>query len=330
MAEEYVLPQREALSIDLRDADKLVEAGSGDAALLYLYILRRNGKLDAEKAREELNLGDRLGSALGLLQRLGLVRLPGGYSAIHTPAVQRLAPGSSPELPAYTVTDVQRAAETVQGFSTLLDEAARKLGRVLSSSDMMVLFGLYDYLGLPPEVILVIINWCTQELERRYGPGKRPTLRQVEKEAYIWQERGILTLELAEQHVQELLDHRRENREVCRILGIRNREPSPTEEKYIRSWVEMGFSPQAIEEAYDRTILKKKELAWPYMNSILMSWHKKDLHELEAILAAEPRERKNTQQKTGSAQRQTGPTAEDLRRMQRFVDKMNGGGGNDP
>ncbi len=329
MAEEYVLPQPESLSIDLRDADKLIGAGSGDAALLYLYILRRNGKLDAEKAREELRLGERLDAALGQLQKLGLVRLPGGYSAIHTPAVQRLAPGSSPELPAYTVADVQRAAESVQGFSSLLDEAARQLGRLLSSSDMMVLFGLYDFLGLPPEVILVVINWCSQELERKYGPGRKPTLRQIEKEAYIWQERGIVTLELAEKHVRDLLENRQENRQICRLLGIRNREPSPSEEKYIRAWIEMGFTAQAIEEAYDRTIMKKKELAWPYMNSILQSWHKKKLHDLETVLAAEPRERRDAPRQEAAARKQTGPTAEDLRRMQRFVEKMNGGGGDD-
>ena len=182
---------------------------------------------------------------------------------------------------------------------------------------------------LPPEVILVVINWCTQELERRYGPGRKPTLRQIEKEAYIWQERGIVTLELAEQHVRDLLEHRQENRQVCRLLGIRNREPSPSEEKYIRAWIEMGFSTQAIEEAYDRTILKKKELAWPYMNSILQSWHKKNLHELEAILTAEPRERKEAKRQEAAAKKQTGPTEEDLRRMRRFVEKMNGGGGDD-
>ena len=328
MAEEYVLPQPETLSIDLHDADKLISAGSGDAALLYLYVLRQNGRLDAEKAREELHLGDRLDAALSTLQRLGLVRLPGGYAAIRAQEQQKQAPGSSPELPAYTVSDVQRAAENEESFRRLLDETAKRLGRLLSSNDLMVLFGLYDYLGLPPEVILVIINWCTQELERRYGPGKRPTLRQIEKEAYIWQERGILTLELAERHVQELMDRRKESSRIQRILGIRDRMLSPTEEKYIRSWIEMGFSPEAVEEAFDRTILKKKELVWPYMNRILENWHKRELHEPEAILKADPRERGSARREKAGEAASSGPAAEEYRRMQRYLEKMNGGGGN--
>ena len=327
MAEEYVLPQPETLSISLHDADKLMSAGSGDAALLYLYILRRNGRLDPDKAREELGLGDRLDSALGTLQKLGLVRMPGGRFAIRIRDPLQ-APGSSPEPPVYTVSDVQRAAESAEDFRGLLDETAKRLGRLLSGNDMMVLFGLYDYLGLPPEVILVIVNWCTQELERRYGPGKRPTLRQIEKEAYIWQERGILTLELAEKHVQERLDRRKENSRIQRLLGIRDRQLSPTEEKYIQAWLEMGFSHEAIGEAYDRTILKKKELVWPYMNRILENWHKRELHELEPILKADPRERGAARGKQTGEKSAGGPAAEEYRRMQRYLDKMNGGGGN--
>ncbi len=328
MAEEYVLPQPETLSISLHDADKLMAAGSGDAALLYLYILRRNGRLDQDKARVELGMGERLDAALGTLQKLGLVRQPGGSAALRTQESRSLPPGSSPEIPVYTVADVQRAAESAAGFRDLLDETAKRLGRLLSGNDMMVLFGLYDYLGLPPEVILVIINWCTQELERRYGPGKKPTLRQVEKEAYIWQEKGILTLELAEKHVQDRLDRRKESSRITRILGIRDRRLSPTEEKYIQTWMEMGFSPEAIGEAYDRTVLKKKELVWPYMNRILENWHKRELHELEPILKADPRERGSVRGKKTGESPASGPAAEEYRRMQRYLDKMNGGGGN--
>ena len=325
MAEEYVLPQQETLSISLQDVDRLITAGSGDAALLYLYILRRGGKLDAEQAREELGLGDRLDAAIGTLQKLCMVRLPGGSTAIRPQSGHSLPPGSSGELPAYTVADVERAARTTEGFSALLNETAHRLGHVLSTNDMLVLFGLYDYLGMPPEVILLVINWCAQVTERRLGPGRKPTLRQIEKEAYIWQDKGILTLELAEKHVQEMLERQREGAEIRRVLGIRNRDLSPGEEKYIHSWLEMGFREDAIGEAYDRTILKKKELVWPYINRILENWHKKGRHTLQEILEGDPRERSSP--RSGNKQ-PAGPDAEEYRRMQRLLDKMNGGGGN--
>jgi DnaD/phage-associated family protein len=323
MAEEYVLPQPESLSISLQDADRLISAGSGDAALLYLYILRRGGKLDREKARTELGLGKRLDAAVSTLQKLCMVQLPGG---IPVPEGERLAPGSAEETPTYTVADVERAAETVAGFRELLDETAKRLRRLLSTNDLLILYGLYDDLGMQPEVILVVISWCVQESERRYGPGKRITLRQIEKEAYIWQNGGIVTLEQAEKHVQDLLDRRQECKAAARCLGIRNRELVPSEEKYIRAWLDMGFKAEAIGEAYERTILKKNELAWPYLNRILENWHKKDLHTLEKILEGDPRE-KNTPKRQEDARKSSGPDAEEYRQMQRFLAKMNGGGG---
>ncbi len=321
MAEEYVLPQPESLSISLQDADRLISAGSGDAALLYLYILRRGGRLDREKARKDLGMGQQLDAAVDILQKLCMVKLPS-----RTEGGITLPPGSANELPAYTVSDVERAAESVEGFRVLLEEAAQRLGRVLSTNDMLMLYGIYAHLGMPPEVILVVINWCAQEAERRYGAGRKTTLRQIEKEAYIWRDMDILTLERAEKHVQELLERRQECRSVCRSLGIKNRELVPSEEKYIRSWLDMGFEPEAIGEAYERTILKKKELAWPYLNRILENWHKKDLHTLERILEGDPRERSKAPKK-GDSRKSSGPDAEEYRQMQRFLEKMNGGGG---
>jgi DNA replication protein DnaD len=45
----------------------------------------------------------------------------------------------------------------------------------------------------------------------------------------------------------------------------------------------MGFSPEAVSIAYDRTVLKTGALKWPYLNSILKSWHQKGLHTPEEI-----------------------------------------------
>ena len=39
------------------------------------------------------------------------------------------------------------------------------------------------------------------------------------------------------------------------------------------SWDSMGFDDEAIELAYDKTVVKCKELKWAYMNKILMSWY---------------------------------------------------------
>ena len=128
--------------------------------------------------------------------------------------------------------------------------------------------------------------------------------------------------------MQELQDRRKESSRITRVLGIRDRLPSPSEERYTKAWIDMGFSPEAVGEAYDRTILKKKELVWPYMNRILENWQKRQLHALEAILQNDPRDRGSARAKKTAEPSSAGPAAEEYRRMQRYLEKMNGGGGN--
>lgn len=316
MSEEYVLPAPERLSMSLADADKLLAAASGDAALLYIYILRCGGRLDPEQARQELGLGDRLDAAMAVLAEAGLIQARKG-SGKRPPLRER---EDAP--PNYTVADVKARVDAGSDFSLLLEEVAKRLGRVLSGGDMTILFGIYDYLGLPTEVILLLISWCVQEQERRYGAGKKPSLRQIEKEAYLWARNELFTLDAAERHLAALEERRSRSGEVRRLLGIRERPLSPTEEKYVMSWLEMGFPGEAILEAYDRTILNKKELVWPYMNRILESWHKKGLHSLSEISAGDQKPRAGK----AAAKAEAKPEASEYARMQKYLDKLNGGG----
>jgi DnaD/phage-associated family protein len=113
-----------------------------------------------------------------------------------------------------------------------------------------------------------------REQERKYGEGKRPTLRAVEKEAYVWAHRELFTLEAANAYKKKRI-RAGKKREEIKGRWASGPPPSPTEEKYITAWLEMGFDTDAIEEAYDRTIVNKKELIWPYINRIFESWHKK-------------------------------------------------------
>ena len=68
-----------------------------------------------------------------------------------------------------------------------------------------------------------------------------------------------------------------------RALGLGERAPSPSEEKYLTAWQEMGFAPEAVALAADKTILKCHELKWPYCNGILKRWHEAGLHTPEEI-----------------------------------------------
>lgn len=256
-------------------ADRLIAAHDGDVALLYLYILK-NGSFDEEQAAAALCRTLReIRAAEEKLRRMALLPLSDAPSS--SPAqVQPLPPAE--ELPQYTAEDIARRAREDMTFSSVLAEAARVIGRNLSGNDTRVLFGIYDYLGLPAEVIFVLLHYCADQYEERYGSSRRPNARAIEKTAYEWARLELLTLEQAEDYAERQKLRRGTLGRIKGLLNIYGRELTASEEKYVSSWLDMGFHEDAITIAYDRTVTQTGSLKWPYMNKILLSWHEKGLH----------------------------------------------------
>jgi DnaD/phage-associated family protein len=333
---EYILPKPETVSMSLSAAEKLIASGRGDAALLYIYILRNNGHFSFEEASKELKFKKQLDSAMAELARLGLISTAyikdisleteddeNTYSIISEDKPEKtLQRRDAP--PEYSVSDIKRRIDEGSDFKALVNEFQQRLGRVMSGGDLTILFGIYDYLGLPAEVIVILVGWCIDEKERKYGEGKRPSLREIEKEAYIWAHKELFTLESVEAYLKKKNQSKQKSEEIKSCLGIKGRPLSPTEEKYITAWLDMGFEADAIEEAYDRTILNKKELIWPYINRIIESWHKNGLHSIIEIKSGDIK----AEQKGSRKEAEALPTEADYERMKKILDKLNGSGKN--
>lgn len=263
-----------ALAMPRQDVQALLDAGNGDAALVYLYALQNGGVLDADRAATELHRSDRdIDAAAARLRRMGLLAAEADGKR---PAPLR-------ELPAYSAREVARRSMTDARFQALVNEVQHILGRILSSADLTKLFGIYDELALPPEVIMLLVQHCKQETEARYGAGKNVGFAAISREAYAWFDREILTLDQADQWLKELERRRSITGRTQQELGIRDRALSPTERKYIESWIELGFEEQAIAMAADRTVTNTGGLKWKYMDSIIQSWHRMGLHTPEEI-----------------------------------------------
>ena len=165
MAAGVLLPGG-VLSMTSSAAERLVRSGSGDAALLYLQLLRQGGQFDAEGVRKALGWSaDRISTTYTQLADLGLARKDADLS----PAPAPPEPDSPPD---YTSADIAREMEGPGAFPHLVRELERRLGKVLSASDLKMLYTMFDYLALPAEVILLLATWCIEETERKYGPGR--------------------------------------------------------------------------------------------------------------------------------------------------------------
>lgn len=260
------------LSMTAEAADRLVKAGNGDQALLYLHLLRLGGGFAPDAARRALGwTGDRVRAAFDGLVALGLADAGAEQPAAAAPP----EPDSPPE---YTAGDIARELEGGSSFPGLVGEVERRLGKVLSTADLKMLYTLYDYLALPAEVVLLLVNWCIEENQRKYGEGRMPRMVQIRREGFIWRRLGVDTPEAADAHLRQQARLRGREKELLPLLDIAGRPPVEQERKYLDSWVQMGFDNGAIRLAYEKTVFKKQSLNWPYMNSILKSWHQKGLH----------------------------------------------------
>ena len=167
-------------------------------------------------------------------------------------------------------------------FRSLYGEVQRLLGRSLNTEELKILLGFVRYLGLPTEVVSVLVCYCKDRARQR-GSLRNPSLRTIEKEAYAWAEQGIDNLEEAAAFIQSQNMRNSRLSRMMGILQIRGRSLTAAEERYAAGWMEMGFEDEVISMAYERTCLNTGGLNWNYMNKILQRWHEAGLHTAEAV-----------------------------------------------
>ena len=259
-----------SFEIPAQDAERLVAAHDADVALLYIYRLSAGCADDERTARDlcmTLNAVKETSEKLNRLIRREKSR-------------EELAdiPELSEEIPQYKSADITKRTDADPAFLAILTEAGRIMGKLcLSEADTKTLFGIYDHLGMPPEVLLLMLNHCAAVYERKYGTQRLPSMNAIRKEALRWDEKEIFTIEAAEKYI-EWADRRASDvGRVREVLGIRARELVKTEREYINSWLDMGFSEDTIAIAYERTVTNTGALKWKYMDKIIRSWKEKNL-----------------------------------------------------
>jgi len=318
---KFCITGARAAPVPLEALDKLLSEADGRLCLLYLYILRAGGSFDAQRAARALRMTrDEASKAASRLSDLGLI----------SPLAEALP--SAPELPEYDAAEVADRGGQDPGFRAVLEEKQRIFGRLLGTSELKQLFGVYDHLKLPPEVMLMLINHCVSDYREKFGEGRLPSLRSIEKEGFVWADLELLTLEQAEEHIRRRKAAASESSRLKRALGLGSRELSATEKKYAESWLALGFPVESLELAYDRTVLKTGALKWGYMNSIVRSWHEKGLHTPEEIERGDrPASGARGQARAGKAP-ESGSDAEaertrlELERSMKILEKIRNGG----
>jgi len=352
---KFSLPGQETVTLAGQTVDKLIRAGNGDAALLYLYILKTHGQSSSGEAAAAMGKGAGwIADAMAVLSRLGLVNLDDTpapsdlpdrtgepsqpVSPISTKKKDEPSPrhGSPQRLDEYdydgdydnnephrhSVKDMKRELETGSVFYALVEAAQGSLGKIMSPEELLRLFGIYESLRMEPEVILQLITHCITESHGRSG-GRMPSMRYIEKVAYAWAREGIFTLDKAEAYLKAHEARKSDRGEIKRALQIRDREFSETEKRYVDNWITMGFGAAAVAIAYDRTLVITGKLAWGYMDKIINNWHSKGIHTPQEIAEKDRKADKSAFNNTKSSDQKFGAAdLEDIERMKRLLNKI--------
>lgn len=178
-------------------------------------------------------------------------------------------------------------------ISQLLFVAEQYIGKPLSPSEMNAIFFFYDGLGFSEDLIDYLIQYCVDK-------GKKD-FRYIEKVAISWAQEGIATPKQASGLSGKY------DKAVYAIMKALGKSGTPTriEADFANRWLkEYGFSQDIIAEACSRTVMATDKHRFEYADSILSSWHKKnvrskaDIQELDQAYA----KNKNSSRPQGNGQ----------------------------
>ncbi len=218
-------------------------------------------------------------------------------SSIADPVTEQISQSAVPKKITYKPSFVASKKED-EDFGNLLYQTETYFGKPLTQSDIHSLLYIYEELAFSPELLEYLVEYCVSI--------NKKSCRYIEAVAIEWYKNGIVSVEdakVASKNYNSIYVA------VLKQLGIPRRVPTPTETAFIDTWYNTySFNKNIIMEACKRAITARPHSAnFNYVNGILESWHKQNVHKLSDIeeldrkWAAE-KKKKSTSNKTSSNQ----------------------------
>lgn len=275
--------------------ETLVQLRSGDAALVYLYLLRSGGKLEPEQAQLDLGLdAARLEYALAALQRIGAL---GSSTEEITPIIPEVTQPVKVE--EYSRFDVENALEQDKEYRWLNVQAEKYMGRVLTMPEYKRLLYIRQQIQLPFDVTACLMTHLAQEAQKR---GRALSITTLQHRAADWAALGIDSMEKADRQIE------REGSfwTLWRALGMGERAPVKREEETIRGWLCRGYPAELIQKACEETVYSTGKLKWAYADKILERWQTRGYRTVQDVERGEAAQGSQSAQSGGAAATDTG------------------------
>ena len=184
---------------------------------------------------------------------------------------QKLISSARPE---YSPAELAVYMQKSESMKKLFQSAQQKLGKMLNHNDMSLLFSFHDWLGLPVDVIELLLSYCTA--------NGHCGMRYIEKVALGWAEEGINT----EDKAVEYIELRKTGfRTIMKAFG-QNRLPVAAEENYMKTWLQEYKLPMdVVKMACERTVMQTGKASFAYAEKILKSWKDAGVKSVEDVAA---------------------------------------------
>ncbi len=263
---------------------------NGSYVKVYLYLMYLASSSSSAEQRdiaETLNLLESdVKNAIDYWRGEGLLTLKNGIvtmtsdSAASKPSAKPSAPvtGEIPASGRKSPAQIAKIMSESEDLSGLCYIAQSLLGAPINDRDMQTLYWMYDELGMSADVITMLLEYCAEKDKR--------SVPYAEKVAITWHEKGIDTIQKAEELMKKEKERESFASSLRRLFGIQDRPLSKKEGEYLKKWFdELKMGEDMIALAYEYCVIQTSKLSFPYMDTILENWNKKGIRDIAAAQA---------------------------------------------
>lgn len=275
--------------------EKYIKLASGKAIKVLLYLLCNRVESDTKDIANALGISEEeaeeavlFWNQLELMEAVADTEPVKPLPEITEKPTEKEAPKPKAQdtAPLMTPIEIARRVEEDEEMKFLFAGAESIYGDILNHTKQRSLIWMRDYLGLPADMLLMLMEYCK-------SVGKL-NVRYIEKMAVSWYENGILTHEAADEEITRLKKLSGYQAKVKEIFGLQNRNLSSQQEQYISDWSRKCISLDLVSYAYDKAMDNQAKKIFNYVDSILQNWYVNGLDTREKIDKEQPAKAKNS------------------------------------
>lgn len=267
----------ESLIILPREVQKHLKNASESELKVLIYLFANPDYTSGEASRElGISVSD-VEAAVAFWRGAGIVELATASASKKTP------PANVSLYQNYDSEVLSAAVEKDGEFRELCNAVGDLTERLLNKNDYNSLYYLYDYVGLPADLICGIAQYCKQE--------KKFSMQYMMKTALGMYEDGIDSYEKLEQLLARKEKARSSINMLRKLCGMGDRELSAKENEFANNWFFKWDMPfELIKMAYDKTVDNTGKVQFSYMNSILKCWYENGYKTEEDVKAGDKKD----------------------------------------